>query len=70
MSQYGEPNYRPGVTKRLSLGDGWVYSLDNKYQTFNKEYAIPEIQQFMKVTGLSEFQKITSNHHRAFLIQK
>jgi SAM-dependent methyltransferase len=70
MTQYGEPHYRPGVTKRLSLKDGWCYNLHKKYQTFNREFKLDEIQKLANSTGYREFRKITAAHHRAFLFEK
>jgi len=70
MTQYGEPHYRPGVTKRLKLNDGWIYGLNRTYQTFNREYSIPELKELVGIKYFVDFRKITSPHHRAFLFQK
>lgn len=71
MSQYGEPHYKPGVTKRLRAPDGgWFYSLDNKQQTYYKEFAIPEIKAYFNNGHYRELRKISAAHHRAFLFEK
>jgi SAM-dependent methyltransferase len=70
MTQYGEPHYRPGVTQRLKVGDGWAYNLHQHYQTFYKEWQIPEIQKVMLASGFSNPTQITASHHRAFLFER
>jgi hypothetical protein len=70
MTQYGEPHYRPGVTKRLSLNDGWCYNLHKTYQTFNREYKIPDIMELVPSSQYKEVRKVTAAHHRAFLFEK
>jgi SAM-dependent methyltransferase len=70
MSQHGEPNYRPGVTERLRVNDGWCYGLHRKYQTFYREYRIPDIRSLVPKFGFTEVRKITSNHNWAFLFER
>lgn len=70
MSQHGEPNYRPGFTQRLQVNDGWCYGLHRKYQSFYREYKIPEIRSLVPKFGFSELRKITSNHNWAFLFER
>jgi SAM-dependent methyltransferase len=70
MTQYGEPHYRPGVTNRLRLNDGWCYGLHRKYQTFYKEFTIPEIKSLVPANLFRLMKQITSPHHHAFLFQK
>jgi hypothetical protein len=71
MSQYGEPHYKPGVTKRLSAPDGgWFYSLDKEHQTYYKEFNIPEIKAYFDPAKYRELRKVSAPHHRAFLFQK
>lgn len=70
MTQYGEPHYRPGVTKRLSLKDGWCYGLHKKYQTFNREFSIPELKALVPKSLFTEVRKIAAPHHRAFLFER
>jgi SAM-dependent methyltransferase len=71
MSQYGEPHYKPGVTKRLRAPDGgWFYNLDNEHQTYYKEFTIPEIKAYFSDRVYREVRKINSPHHRAFLFEK
>jgi 2-polyprenyl-3-methyl-5-hydroxy-6-metoxy-1,4-benzoquinol methylase len=70
MTQHGEPHYKAGVAKRLSLNDGWCYKLDKRYQSFYREYKIDEIFDIVpksKYAPLEPNPKITSAHHRAFL---
>jgi SAM-dependent methyltransferase len=70
MSQHGEPHYRPGVTQRLRLRDGWCYGLHRKYQSFYREFSIPEIQSLVPKSGFTELRKIVSNHNWAFLFER
>ncbi len=71
MSQYGEPHYKPGVTKRLKAPDGgWFYSLDKDQQTYYKEFAIPEIKSYFGSRQYRELRKINAAHHRAFIFEK
>ena len=71
MSQYGEPHYKPGVTRRLSSQDGgWFYSLDKEFQTYYKEFTIPEIKSYFDIKRYVELRKINAPHHRAFLFKK
>ena len=70
MVQYGEPHYRPGVTKRLKLKDGWCYGLHKARQTFYKPYSIPEIKSLIPSRLFKEERKIVAAHHRAFLFQR
>ena len=71
MSQYGEPHYKPGVTNRLQAPDGgWFYSLDKEYQTYYKEFTIPEIKSYFSSRKYRELKKVSSPHHRAFLFEK
>lgn len=70
MSVYGEPHYKPAVTKRLSVEDGWCYNLHKQHQTFYKEYKIPDVQALVTSAGYSLVRPIAANHHRAFLFQK
>jgi SAM-dependent methyltransferase len=74
MTQYGEPHYKPGVTKRLRLNDGWCYGLHRNHQTFYKEYSIPEIKKFIPdiffKKGEEDVRKISAPHHRAFLYER
>ena len=70
MSQHGEPHYRPGVTARLRLNDGWCYGLHRRYQSFYREYQIPDIRALVPQFGFTELRKITSNHNWAFLFEK
>jgi hypothetical protein len=71
MSQYGEPHYKPGVTKRLRAADGgWFYNLDSQHQTYYKEFAIPEIKSFFDAKQFREVKKVSAAHHRAFLFEK
>jgi SAM-dependent methyltransferase len=70
MSQHGEPHYRPGVTQRLRLNDGWCYGLHRRYQSFYREYKIPEIRSLVPKFGFTELRKITSNHNWAFLFER
>ncbi len=70
MSQHGEPNYRPGVTKRLSLEDGWCYNLDKKFQTFYREYKLDEIRDAVLAHGYKELRKVSSKHNRGFLFER
>jgi SAM-dependent methyltransferase len=71
MSQYGEPHYKPGVTKRLKAPDGgWFYSLDKDHQTYYKEFAIPEIKGYFGSRKYRELRKINAAHHRAFIFEK
>ncbi len=70
MTQYGEPHYKPGVTKRLKLNDGWCYGLHKKKQTFYREYSIPEIEQLVPQKYFKKLNKISAPHHRAFLFER
>jgi SAM-dependent methyltransferase len=71
MSQFGEPHYKPGVTKRLQAPDkGWFYSLDKAHQTYYKEFAIPDIKSYFDPHSYRELRKISAPHHRAFLFEK
>jgi hypothetical protein len=71
MSQYGEPHYKPGVTKRLRAPDGgWFYNLDKEHQTYYREFTIPEIKTHFDNRRYREVRKINANHHRAFLFEK
>jgi SAM-dependent methyltransferase len=71
MSQYGEPHYKPGVTKRLQAPDGgWFYSLDKAEQTYYKEFTIPEIMTYFSKKQYRRIDQITAAHHRAFLFEK
>lgn len=71
MSQYGEPHYKPGVTKRLRAPDGgWFYNLDKEYQTYYKEFTIPEIKAYFDGRQYRELRKINAPHHRAFVFEK
>lgn len=71
MSQYGEPHYKPGVTKRLQASDGgWFYSLDKEQQTYYKEFSIPEIMTYFGKSRYRQIRQITAAHHRAFLFEK
>jgi hypothetical protein len=71
MSQYGEPHYKPGVTKRLQAPDsGWFYNLDKEHQTYYKEFTIPEIKTYFKASQYREVRRISAPHHRAFLYEK
>jgi SAM-dependent methyltransferase len=70
MTQYGEPHYRPGVTKRLSLNRGWCYNLHKRYQTFNIEFKIPDIMELIPSQYYKELRKVTAAHHRAFLFER
>jgi SAM-dependent methyltransferase len=70
MSQYGEPHYKPGVTKRLQAPDGgWFYSLDKQQQTYYKEFKIPEIMAYFN-GAYRMIRQISAAHHRAFLFEK
>lgn len=72
MSQYGEPYYKPAVTKRLRAPDGgWFYSLHKSYQTYYREFQIPEIMTYFdKARFQQPPRKIVAAHHRAFLFEK
>ncbi len=71
MSQYGEPNYRPGVTKRLRLNDGWIYNLYKTYQTFVREdYTLDEIREAVLAHPYRELRRVASRHNRGFLFEK
>ena len=71
MSQFGEPHYKPGVTKRLGSQDGgWFYSLDDTHQTYYKEFTIPEIKAYFDGKQFKELRKLNAGHHRAFLFEK
>lgn len=70
MTQYGEPNYKPGATNRLRLNDGWCYNLHLKYQTFNRDYTPEQIKSFVPSSKYKLVGPITSNHHRAFLFER
>ncbi len=70
MTQYGEPHYRPNMTTRRRLNDGWCYNLHRTYQTFNKEYKIPELRDLVQKHLYKEYQKIYVNHHRALLFER
>lgn len=71
MSQYGEPHYKAGVTDRLGAPDGgWFYNLDKEYQTYYKEFKIPEIKTYFSVRQYRELRKIYAPHHRAFIFEK
>jgi SAM-dependent methyltransferase len=71
MSQYGEPYYKPGVTKRLRAPDGgWFYNLDKEHQTYYREYTIPEIKAYFNDRQFRELRKINAPHHRAFVFEK
>jgi SAM-dependent methyltransferase len=70
MCQYGEPNYGPGMTRRLKLNDGWCYNLHKRFQTFNREYSIPQLRAEIPADLFKEFQQLSSAHHRAFLFER
>lgn len=71
MSQYGEPHYKPGVTKRLRAPDGgWFYNLDKELQTYYKEFTIPEIKAYFSDRQYRELRKINAPHHRALIFEK
>jgi hypothetical protein len=71
MSQFGEPHYKPGVTKRLrSQDNGWFYSLDKEQQTYYKEFTIPEVKGYFSETSYRVKSRINADHHRAFLFEK
>lgn len=71
MSQYGEPYYKPGVTRRLQAPDGgWFYNLQKKYQTYYREFSIPEIKGLFGSSQYREVRRINAAHHRAFLYEK
>jgi len=71
MSQYDEPHYRPGVTQRLQVNDGWVYNLHQGSQTFYKEFKIPEITDLIPARLYKDPpRRITAQHHRAFLFER
>ncbi|MGB9072841.1 MAG: hypothetical protein WCC22_09220 [Terriglobales bacterium] len=70
MSQYGEPHYKPGVTKRLRAPDGrWFYSLDKEQQTYYREFTIPEIMSYFNTGQYRELRKLNAAHHRSKYIQ-
>jgi SAM-dependent methyltransferase len=71
MSQFGEPNYMPGVTKRLSAPDGgWFYNLDDKRQTYNREFSVPEIKAYFSNRKYKLIRSINAGHNRALLFEK
>lgn len=71
MSQYGEPHYKPGVTKRLKAPDGgWFYNLHAAHQTYNREFTIPEIKAFFPKKHYREIRKVSAAHHRAFIFER
>lgn len=71
MSQFGEPGYKPGVTRRLRAPDGgWFYRLHEKHQTYYKEFEIPEIKSYFSNRRYRELRKINAGHNRAFLFEK
>lgn len=71
MSQFGEPGYKPNVTKRLSAPDGgWFYRLHEKRQTYYKEFSVPEIISYFNPKVFKPGRKVKSPHHRAFLFEK
>jgi len=71
MSQYGEPYYKPGVTRRLRSPDGgWFYSLEKRYQTYYKEFAISEIKAYFDKRHYRELRQVSAAHHRAYIFKK
>ena len=71
MSQYGEPHYKPGVTKRLKAPDGgWFYNLHASQQTYNRDFTIPEIKAFFAAREYRELRKVSAPHHRAFIFER
>jgi hypothetical protein len=71
MSQHGEPGYKPGVTLRLGAPDGgWFYRLDQEFQTYYKEFTIPDIKAYFSPRVYHEGDVVSSPHHRAFLFEK
>ncbi len=70
MSQHGEPYYKPGAAKRLKVEDGWIYYLHQEYQSFFREYKIPDILDLVSSVGFRKIEKITSRNHYAFLFEK
>lgn len=70
MSQYGEPYYKPSVTRRLRSPDGgWFYSLDKAHQTYYREFTIPDIRTYFD-SKYRQVRQISAAHHRAFLFEK
>jgi len=71
LSQFGEPNNRPGATDRLRGPDnGWFYYLDKTHQTYSKEFSIPEIKAYFSPSEYTEVHPVSAAHHRAFLFEK
>ena len=70
MSQYGEPHYKPGVTRRLRVADGWCYNLAKHEQTFFKEFKIPEIHGYFASNQYKLIRGVNAAHHRAFLFER
>jgi SAM-dependent methyltransferase len=71
MSQYGEPNYKPGVTKRLGAPDGgWFYNLDDKQQTYNRDFLVPEIKAYFSSRQYHYLRSLNAGHNRALLFEK
>ncbi len=70
MSHYGEPNYKPGATKRLKGPDGgWFYGLDKTHQTYSKQFEIPEIKTYF-TPQYHEVRKLSAGHNHAFVFEK
>ncbi|MGA2384566.1 MAG: class I SAM-dependent methyltransferase [Gemmatimonadales bacterium] len=71
MSQYGEPYYKPGVTRRLQSSDGgWFYNLGKEFQTYYREFSIAEIRSHFDSRRYREIGKVSAPHHHAFLFEK
>ena len=71
MSQYGEPYYKPGVTRRLQAPDGgWFYSLDKQYQTYYREFTISEIKSYFAKREYRLLRQVSAAHHRAFVFER
>jgi hypothetical protein len=67
MTQYGEPHYRRGAATRMRIADGYCYNLGHRYQTFVKEFDIPDIRCLVPITQFRELRQLNVRVHHAFV---
>jgi 2-polyprenyl-3-methyl-5-hydroxy-6-metoxy-1,4-benzoquinol methylase len=70
MTQYGEPHYRRGVATRMRICDGYCYNLSHEYQSFVKEFEIPEIRAMLPSSQYRELRQLNVRFNHAFLYER
>jgi hypothetical protein len=70
MTQYGEPLYRRGATTRMRICDGYCYNVGKEYQTFVKEFTMPEIRAMIPRSKFREVRELNVRFHNALVFER